>query len=773
MRITSYISFFFLLLLSNYALAQHEVFYNAEVHITYVPGKIKGINSEWAEFCPLLVNDKLVFVSDRESDYLTWGENQWKKKKYLSVFAASIDKNYGDSLSFDGAHSYNEKLLFTNHTGPIAISPDGSMIVFTQVPKQKGKENRPQLYFMQRDGKSWSKPTRIPFCEMQFSFGHPAFSSDGKQLYFASDKAGGYGGKDIYYCSVNNAEFGNPINPGTTINSNADEVFPHFANKYLYFSSNGHQSSGGLDLFRAFVGDTVFHSAQTLGNTINSPGDDFGISFTRDMNHAFFSSNREGGKGNDDIYFSKVVETVTIESKDLAGKFTYRNLNDAATGLEVLLMDENDSIVLRARTNEKGEFAFRQLPAAENFTIKVVSDNPDLRLEIINKDGVAVAVMRSDKDGSFIYKKLDAAQSGTLGLMEEETTELGTRGRISGQFVFEHLANSYPDSLEVMLVDEQGNVFLKTRTDEKGNFYFRNLPLNQSFILKTDETTDDMVLLVFDKSENVKAELRRNEKGEYVYRKLREEALSNLHLIDVTDSTSLEKNTITLSGQFHFRALNQEAGGLNFVILDEDGKIIYKGKTDEKGFFRVRSLASSEQYIFQIDPNDPNFGQMLTLDLFNRKGRSMVILENDKMGRFVYKRLKQEDFYLQQIQEDNVAFVPKFGNVYFHKNEWTILPEGKANLDALVKQLKKNPKLKVELNAYCDSRADESFNLNLSQKRAGAVKNYLTSHGISANRIKATGHGESGIINNCGEGVECPEDQHQVNRRCEIRLLDN
>ena len=218
--------------------------------------------------------------------------------------------------------------------------------------------------------------------------------------------------------------------------------------------------------------------------------------------------------------------------------------------------------------------------------------------------------------------------------------------------------------------------------------------------------------------------------------------------------------------------MNQEAGGLNFVILDEDGKIIYKGKTDEKGFFRVRSLASSEQYIFQIDPNDPNFGQMFTLDLFNRKGRSMVILENDKLGRFVYKRLKQEDFYLQQIQEDtNEDFIPRFGNVYFPKNEWTIPSEGRSNLDALAALLKKNPKLKVELKAYCDSRADESFNLNLSQKRASAVKNYLVSTGISASRIKAIGLGESGILNNCGEGVECPEDQHQVNRRCEIKVL--
>lgn len=762
--------FFFSIICSN-AIAQHEAILNTTVETHYTVKKINGLNSTYSEFSPVVYGDILLFTSDRDFDYLNWGENRWKKRKFLNVFSAKIKSLESDSAIVSPAFLYSKELENFNHTGPVAISPDGNLLVFTQVAREKHKLNKPQLYYMEKSNGKWGNKQLFSFCDPEFSFGHPAFSADGKRLFFSSDMKGSMGGKDVFYVEKTTENWSAPVNPGSMINSSGDEVFPYVHQNALYFSSSSQGGEGGLDLFKSYFRDSLFTKAENLGNEINSKGDDFGFFILPNRKGGFFSSNREGGKGDDDIYYVKIEETAVVGSKDIVGRFSYRTLNSGTEGLDVLLIDDNGEIVMRTKTDNKGEFAFRNLPANENYSIRVINPDPDLKLEIIDRDGVAVAVLRSDQNGTFVYKKLDPALSGTLSLMEIEETELGKKsGRLSGQFIFEKLPGVYPDGLNVYLVDDQGNVVHRSKTDNYGNFTFRELDLGKNYILKTDSTGEDVILLIYNKSENVTAELRRNSNGEYVFRKLTPEA-AGLRFMEISDDTSmLAKPTVSLAGQFRYRNLDGSPSNMNFVIIDDKGNVLYKGSTDEKGFFRVRNLKIAEEYIFQIDPNDPNFEKKLILDLYNRTGRSLAMLENDKTGRFTYKRLKQEFSYLQEISTTDMEFLEKVPNIYFEKNHSDLSADSKKTLDKVFLIMTKHKKLKLQISGYADSRYNEDFNLALSAQRAKAAKAYLVSKGISASRINVQSYGESRLVNGCSDGVDCEEEQHRMNRRCEFRL---
>ena len=133
----------------------------------------------------------------------------------------------------------------------------------------------------------------------------PAFSPDGAELYFASTRPGGYGGVDLYKATkMANGDFGNAVNLGPTVNTAGNELFPRPAKDgKFFFASDGHPGFGKLDLFVAEKNSDGKQVVSNLGKNFNSNRDDFGIFFTDYPKAGFISSNREGGKGDDDIYF--------------------------------------------------------------------------------------------------------------------------------------------------------------------------------------------------------------------------------------------------------------------------------------------------------------------------------------------------------------------------------------------------------------------------------------------------------------------------------------
>lgn len=263
------------------------------------PVKIQGLvgNTNQAEFGPIKIGDELILTSSKKP--LIYKNNGLP---FLGLYKARL-KSPGE---IEKLELFSANLLDANaNEGTPAFSKDGNTMVFARGNSGKSKDPSPDvdLYISTKRDGNWSTPERLAISDSIGWDGSPAFSRDGKTLYFSSNRRGGKGGLDLYRAPMDNSgRFGRPINLGSTINTRGNELFPYVSEDgKLYFSSDGHPSLGGLDLFVASrSGDEI--QIEHLGVPINSVGDDFGL-FLADSTQGYFSSNRVGGKGDDDIYY--------------------------------------------------------------------------------------------------------------------------------------------------------------------------------------------------------------------------------------------------------------------------------------------------------------------------------------------------------------------------------------------------------------------------------------------------------------------------------------
>jgi outer membrane protein OmpA-like peptidoglycan-associated protein len=256
-------------------------------------------NTAKTEFDAKKIGDELIFTSSSKPEiYKNNG------LPFLGIVKAPL-KNPGEI----GNQSIFSSALFKENAndGTPAFTKDGGTVVFARGNTGKSKDPSPDvdLYISKKTGTTWSEPERLSISDSLAWDGSPSFSADERTLYFSSNRRGGKGGVDLYRVPIDNSgRFGRPINLGSTINTPGDELFPFVsANGKLYFSSDGHPSIGGLDLFVASRNENEI-MVEHLGVPINSIGDDFAISFS-DSTQGYISSNRPGGKGDDDIYFFK------------------------------------------------------------------------------------------------------------------------------------------------------------------------------------------------------------------------------------------------------------------------------------------------------------------------------------------------------------------------------------------------------------------------------------------------------------------------------------
>ena len=343
---------------------------------------LSDFNTEYSEFGGTLVGKDFYFTSSRNT---TRKKYHWDDQPFLDVYKAELVGN-----TIKNAKILEGDVNTKYHEGGVALSADGKRLYFDRNDYLDGKYvkdengvNQINLYYSELVDGGWKGVYTVPFNNSEYSVGHPALSPDGKTLYFASDMPGGYGASDLYKVSVNeDGSFGTPENLGAGINTSGKELFPSVdSNGTLYFASNGHMGLGGLDVFKADAQNGIFGGVRNLGNGANSAGDDFAFVFNPETESGFVSSNREGGKGMDDIYqvTPKVPPCDVIIDVLVVNAYT----DEPLFGARVSLGDGSSNRLSTIQTSEAGT---GQLMGACNTALTVSAQYAGFEPETIDID---------------------------------------------------------------------------------------------------------------------------------------------------------------------------------------------------------------------------------------------------------------------------------------------------------------------------------------------------------------------------------------------------
>ncbi len=265
-----------------------------------------SVNSSTSDFAPAFKGDELVFSTARDSGIVTRFVHTWNNKPFTNLYVAA-DKGDG---SFGEPHKLSSLNKKTHETSAV-FTKDGSTVYFTRNNSDNGKFarddegiSRLKIYRANLKDGEWTNITELPFNGDDYSAAHPALSPDERKLYFASDMAGTRGESDIFVVNLNeDGSISAPENLGNTINTEARETFPFVsASNVLYFASDGHPGLGGLDIFATSIEDMDNLYIVNAGKPVNTEQDDFAFIINEETSKGFFSSNRDGGQGGDDIY---------------------------------------------------------------------------------------------------------------------------------------------------------------------------------------------------------------------------------------------------------------------------------------------------------------------------------------------------------------------------------------------------------------------------------------------------------------------------------------
>ncbi len=268
--------------------------------------KHQSINTDALDFGTSYYKNRVVFASTRTHAKFLVRKYNWTKEPFWNMFVADTD-----SGQLKNPEIFNKGLNGKLHDGPACFSNDGNFMAFTRNNyhvKNKTRVIELQIWFSSFKDRKWSKPIPFIYNNTAYSVGHPCLASDGNTMYFTSDMPGGYGGTDIYKTSRDeNGRWEIPVNLGDKINTEGDEMFPFLEDKSgtFFFSSNGRFGLGGLDIFISTLNGSEFSQPYNAGSPLNSRFDDFAAIVDNKLDKGYFSTNRSGGSGGDDIYSLK------------------------------------------------------------------------------------------------------------------------------------------------------------------------------------------------------------------------------------------------------------------------------------------------------------------------------------------------------------------------------------------------------------------------------------------------------------------------------------
>lgn len=382
-----------------------------------------AINSRFSDYGAAFYGEELVFASARDTGGVFSRKHKWTNQSFTNLYQSKVN---GDG-NLEEAEKFSKTLNSKFHESTPVFTKDGKTMYFTRNNYVDGKKGRSGEKVMLLkilkatlvDDK-WENVVELPFNSNEYSVAHPALSPDDKTLYFASDMPGTLGASDLYKVTINGESFGEPQNLGSVINTEARETFPFVSDENeLYFSSDGQLGLGGLDIFVSKMEeDGTFKEIHNVGAPVNSKNDDFALLIDSQTRFGFFTSNREGGQGYDDIY--KFKENIPLAYKceqTLAVSVIDKETGEAIPNVQITLLDTNMQAVDQIYADEKGKYTFTKDKVAcdTDYTVRATGINGyasnEKPVRTANETGETVVIIPLEKNTKPIGPGTDLAKT--------------------------------------------------------------------------------------------------------------------------------------------------------------------------------------------------------------------------------------------------------------------------------------------------------------------------------------------------------------------------
>ncbi len=610
------------------------------------------INSKQFEFSPTYYQNGIVYVRDVENAKIDGNIGV----SFFELFYAELD---GEGMP-SSPQPFSTKVNSPTHEGPISFNFTEDAIFYTSnsdKTNSKGKKTM-KIFQAQKGSEEWENRTELPFNGEEFHTMHPSLAATGMKLFFASNRPGGYGGTDIYYVENFGSGWGEPINLGPTVNTNKNEAFPHIHESgMLFFASEGHQGLGGYDLYAVNTFERDLNEIIHLGTPFNSEKADFGLILNPTGTQGYFTSSRNGGIGQDDIYLFDAPN----------GIFSTTVATPAKSPANILVVNEiNGEIIPDAgvyvfEKNESGLFGEDNLYDVVLETKDADSEEMEVRF-----------VMKKDLGQPHFYTNQEGLITTELATNQEYLFLVTKKGYANKEVHYSTFDQPSPMKIAIPLMT-------KTCTNVSG------IVRNE----RTGTVIPNVQISIKSACDGTMQNVSTNGVGKYEYC-----LPSGCEYDLVVEKSGFLRQGLSVST----KNLTQSELQKDITLSPEKDQPKYAGNTLEEG--------------------------------------STIVLEN----------------------------------IYYDFNKSAIRAGAAEELDALVTLMLQYPSMEIELTAHTDARGDNAYNRALSRERAHSAKAYLSRKGIDVTRIQAFGMGEVAIRNHCTNGVKCSDEEHQYNRRTEVRV---
>jgi outer membrane protein OmpA-like peptidoglycan-associated protein len=666
---------------------------------TYTVKKAPFSSDKYDEYSPVFYKNGIVFCTNSNSGISNYS-NSKNEGLFKFVYIDTVGGTAGRRPKL-----FSKDLTTKFNDGPVTFSSRGDTIYYSRNLEVKGKlgelsggRNKLGIFSAVKSGNKWTKIREQRINNEWYNVSTPWLSPDGKRLFFASDKPGGFGGSDLYYCQWKGDYWDDPVNLGPIINTKGNEAYP-FINTAgeLFFSSDGHPGFGGKDIFFSRFADTAWLPPVCLDPPINSQHDDFGIITDTLMNEGYFSSNRD--KSIDIYHFKTNYPQIFYSNIQRENQYCFM-FNDSG------LIDVDT-------TNLQLEWYFGDGKSAYGAIVKYCFPGPgnyNVRLNIVERS-----------TGKLFFIKL----SYNLELRDFEQPYINSPDvAVKGDVIeFDGLKSNLPGykilnySWDFGDGDRSSALNIRHSFKEKGEYIVSlELTIRSDSTGNIRRTSVSKKISIFDD---------RQEKDSF----LAERAPVKAELNDVRNYDCAKIKT-----QYSAEIEYQQDVVFCVELLSSENRVGINSSV-------FRNLPKEYTLKEKFNPDDGTYSytvdQQMSLMATYPAYREMIGLgfKDAQIKIFVLSDPAEKEIYnLIKIYGANAEF-------YFDPSD-RLTSNAYLMLDQIVKVMNKYPLMKLEIAVHSDNIGSAVNNLALTQRRSQVLVNYIINRGISTNRLVATGFGE-------------------------------